>query len=250
MYRINIMCEVLEISKSNYYKYKDFEDSDYSDYRIIKKIFDKSRRTYGYRRITYELKDKGIIMNHKKVLRIMSKYGLIPGYVRRFRNYSKEYRKENVRGNILNRDFNQEGWVTDITYLIINGRRAYLSTILDLKTRKVVAYNISRKNDNPLVINTLIKALKIKDPSGLVLHSDQGSQYLSTEYRAICEANKIIISMSRKGNPLDNAVMESFHSLLKKETLYNNNITSLKEYTDLIKDWIEFYNTDKRKLKK
>ena len=94
------MCEVLEISKSNYYKYKDFEDSDYSDYRIIKKIFDKSRRTYGYRRITYELKDKGIIMNHKKVLRIMSKYGLIPGYVRRFRNYSKEYRKENVRGNI------------------------------------------------------------------------------------------------------------------------------------------------------
>lgn len=131
-------------------------------------------------------------MNHKKVLRIMSKYGLIPGYVRRFRNYSKEYRKENVRGNILNRNFDQEGWVTDITYLIINGRRAYLSTILDLKTRKVIAYNISKKNDNLLVINTLLKALKTKDPSGLTFHSDQGSQYLSTEYRLSEKPTKLL----------------------------------------------------------
>lgn len=84
----------------------------------------------------------------------------------------------------------------------------------------------------------------------MVLHSDQGSQYLSTEYKSICEANKITISMSRKGNPLDNAVIESFHSILKKETLYNNNITSLKEYIELIHDWIDFYNTDRRKQKK
>lgn len=245
------MCEVLEISKSTYYKYKDCEDSDYHDYKLINKIFNKSRRTYGYRRITDELKEQGIIMNHKKVLRIMSKYGLQPEYIKRFKMYPKiNYNKENIRGNILNRNFNQDGWVTDVTYLIINGRRAYLSTILDLKTRKVIAYNISKKNNNPLVINTLIEAIKIKDPSGMVLHSDQGSQYLSTEYKSICEANKITISMSRKGNPLDNAVIESFHSILKKETLYNNNITSLKEYIELIHDWIDFYNTDRRKQKK
>lgn len=139
------MCEVLEISKSTYYKYKDCEDSDYHDYKLINKIFNKSRRTYGYRRITDELKEQGIIMNHKKVLRIMSKYGLQAEYIKRFKMYPKiNYNKENIRGNILNRNFNQDGWVTDVTYLIINGRRAYLSTILDLKTRKVIAYNISK----------------------------------------------------------------------------------------------------------
>lgn len=244
------MCEVLEIGVSNYYKYKNYYDKDYDDYKVIKKVFDKSRRTYGYRRITDELKDNGIIMNHKKVLRIMKKYGLQPKYIRKFKNWSAKYVKENVRDNILNRNFNQEGWVTDITYLIINGKRAYLSTILDLKTRNVIAYNISKTNDNKLVIDTLLMAIERKSPSGLVLHSDQGFQYLSTEYKSICEANKIIISMSRKGTPLDNAVMESFHSLLKKETFYNNDIKSLKEYIDLIHDWINFYNTIRRKQKK
>lgn len=246
------MCEVLEISISNYYKYRDSYDSDHNDYLLIKRIFNASRKTYGYRRITDELNDKGYKMNHKKVLRIMSKYGLQPEYIRQIKPfYGNQYNKENIRGNLFNRNFNQKGWVTDITYLTINGKRAYLSTIIDLETRNVVAYNISKRNDNELVIETLLKALEIKDdPSGLVLHSDQGYQYLSTEYKVICEANHITISMSRKGTPLDNAVIESFHSLLKKETLYNNNITSLKEYIELVHDWIEFYNTTRRRQKK
>lgn len=245
------MCEVLEISRSNYYKYKDFKDDDYDDYNLIKNSFNKSRGTYGYRRITEDLKRNKIIMNHKKVLRIMSKYGLQPKYIKKFKNSSKDILKENIRKNILERNFNQEGWVTDVTYLILNGKTAYLSTILDLKTRDVIAYKISKHNDNRLVMDTLNEAIKTKDPSGLILHSDQGSQYLSTEYRVICEANKITISMSRKGTPLDNAVIESFHSLLKKETLHNNDITSLNEYIELVHDWIFFYNTIRiRKQKK
>lgn len=246
------MCEVLEISISNYYKYKDSYDRDYSDYLLIKRIFNTSRKTYGYRRITEELREQGYPMNHKKVLRIMNKYSLQPEYIRQIKSSrNNQYNKENIKGNLLKRNFNQRGWVTDITYLMINGKRAYLSTIIDLETRNVVAYNISKRNDNELVINTLLKALENKnDPSGLILHSDQGSQYLSTEYRIICEANHITISMSRKGTPLDNAVIESFHSLLKKETLYNNNITSLKEYIDLVHDWIKFYNTTRRRQKK
>jgi transposase InsO family protein len=244
------MCEVLEISISTYYKYKDYYDQDYDDYLIIKNVFDQSKRTYGYRRITEELQEQGHQINHKRVLRLMNKYGLQPRYIKQYKNYSKQYIKENVKDNILKRNFNQPGWVTDITYLIINGKRAYLSTILDLETRKVVSYHISKQNDNELVITTLLDAIKRKDPSGLILHSDQGPQYLSTEYRAICEANRITISMSRKGNPLDNAAIESFHSLLKKETLYNNNITSIKEYIGLVHEWIEFYNTTRRKQKK
>ncbi len=100
-------------------------------------------------------------------------------------------------------------------------------------------------------MDTLNEAIaKTKDLNGLVLHSDQGSQYLSTEYKTICESNGIVISHSRKGNPLDNAVIESFHSILKKETLYNNDITSLKEYIKIVHEWMIFYNTKRRRNKK
>ncbi|MCR3906343.1 MAG: integrase core domain-containing protein, partial [Tenericutes bacterium] len=114
-----------------------------------------------------------------------------------------------------------------------------------------ISYVISRKNDNKLVIETLNLAIgKTKDLNGLILHSDQGTQYLSTEYRTICESNGILISMSRRGTPLDNAVIESFHSILKKETLYNNDIKNLDEYIQNVIDWLEFYNTRRRKQKK
>ena len=251
------MCEVLEISMSTYYKYRNKEDPDYQDYLIIKALFVKYKKTYGYRRITEELQaEYGLIMNHKKVLRIMRKYGIMAKYIKDIRpNYHKKRYEEEVQNDYLKRNFNQRGWVTDVTYLTIkrNGRRAYLSTILDLESRNWIAYRISDRNDNSLVMSTLNEAIemsKTKDLNGLVLHSDQGSQYLSTEYKIICESNGIIISHSRKGNPLDNAVIESFHSLLKKETLYNNNITTLEEYIQLIHEWMIFYNTIRRRKRK
>ena len=105
--------------------------------------------------------------------------------------------------------------------------------------------------DNKLVIDTLNDALaKEKDVYGLIIHSDQGFQYTSYEYKAICESNKIQISMSRKGTPIDDSPIESWHALLKKETLYNNNITSLQEYIQLVEEWILFYNTSRIKGKK
>lgn len=107
--------------------------------------------------------------------------------------------------------------MTDITYLIWKDKRAYLSTILDLYDRRVVAYRISKFNNIQLVMNTLNEAIaKEKDVDGIILHSDQGFQYTSFEYKAICSANGITISMSRKGTPIDDSPMESFHGILKK----------------------------------
>ena len=161
----------------------------------------------------------------------------------------------NVKPNLVKRKFNVDKenkiWTTDITYLIFNGKRAYLSTILDLYDRKIVAYRISKYNDLNIVIDTLNEAIaKRKDVNGLIIHSDQGFQYTSFQYKAICESNGIQISMSRKGTPIDDSPMESFHAILKKETLYNNDITNLAEYIALVEDWLEFYNTKRLKNKR
>lgn len=185
----------------------------------------------------------------------MNKYNLRAEYVKKIHPHTYKRIEENVEPNLLNRNFDIEHpnkvWVTDITYLIFNNKRAYLSTILDLFDRKVVAYRISKFNDNQLVIDTLNEAIaKNKDVHGLIIHSDQGFQYTSFSYKAICESVGIQISMSRKGTPLDDSPMESYHSILKKETLYNNYITNLEEYIAIVEDWIEFYNTKRIKKRK
>ena len=195
----------------------------------------------------------GVKFNHKKVARIMKKYNLKPEYIRRIRpNMSYKRIEENVQPNLIKRQFKSKGfnqiWCTDITYLIWGNKRVYLSTIIDLYDRHVVAYQISKSNNIPLVINTLNKALETeKDVYGLIVHSDQGFQYTSFEYKAICASKGITISMSRKGTPIDDSPMESWHGILKKETLYNNNITSLEHYIQLVEEWIAFYNSTRLK---
>ena len=177
-----------------------------------------------------------IQLKHGKVkLIILKKYNIQAEYIRRSKIKHKNKRTEaNVKPNLLNRNFVtsalNEVWDTDVTYLIFKGARAYLSTIIDLYDRHVIAYKISKNNDNKLVIDTLNEALAKKDVHGLIIHSDQGFQYTSYEYKAICESKGIQISMSRKGTPIDDSPIESWHALLKKETLYNNDITSLQEY--------------------
>ena len=251
------MLEVLEISRKTYYQYRNTEDKDYFDYVLIKEIFEESKNTYGYRRVCEGLMVKyGVTFNHKKVARIMRKYGLKPEYIKRIKpNYSKKRIEENVKPNLLNRKFytskENQVWVTDITYLIFKDKRLYLFTILDLYDRKVVAYKISKFNNNELVMDTLNEAIaKRKNVYGTIIHSDQGFQYTSYEYKAICESNGIQISMSRKGTPIDDSPMESWHVILKKETLYNNDIKNINEYQALVEDWIEFYNTTRIKIRK
>lgn len=251
------MCIALNISKRSYYKYRNQPDIDYCDYLLIKEIFDDSKGTYGWRRIQEGLKIKfGVIFNHKKVKRIMKKYFIKPKYISRIRpNIQWQRIKENIMPDLLKRKFNPESpnkiWCTDITYLIFKNKRAYLSSIIDLYSRKIIAYEISFRNDIPLVIKTLNNALRIqKDVNGLILHSDQGFQYTSYEYKAICDSKGIQISMSRPGTPIDDSPIESWHSLLKKEVLYNNDIISLEHYIKLVKEWIVFYNTIRIKIRR
>ena len=247
------MCKILNITRQNYYKYKNTIDKDYYDYLEIKRVFEEGKELYGSRRIKKGLlNETGWIINLKKVRKIMKKYGLKVRYHKLFRkNMNKKRIEENVKPNLLKRNFNAEApnqkWSTDITYIIHNGKRMYLSSIMDLYSRNIIAYKISKNMDNKLVIDTLNEAIiKQKDVYGLIIHSDQGFQYTSDEYKAICEANGIRISMSPKGSPVDNSPIESFHSNLKRETLRSYNITSLKEYVDLVKEWILFYNTNKK----
>jgi len=249
------MCRILNITRQNYYKYRNTLDKDYNDYLEIKRVFEEGKELYGARRIKKALLiETGWVVNLKKIRRIMKKYDLKVRYHKVFRTNANQKRiEENVKPNLINRDFNakyiNQKWVTDITYIIYKGKRAYLSSIMDLYTRNIISYKISPNMDNKLVMDTLNLAIrKQKNVYGTILHSDQGFQYTSNEYRAICESNGIIISMSRKGTPVDNSPIESFHSNLKRETLHSYNITSLKEYVELVKDWILFYNSNRIRL--
>ena len=249
------MCKILGITRQNYYKYRNTTDKDYYDYLEIKRVFEEGKELYGARRIKKSLFiDTGWIVNLKKIRRIMKKYELKVRYHKVFRtNMNAKKIEENVKPNLLKRNFKAETpnqkWSTDITYLIYNGKRMYLSSIMDLNTRNIIAYKISNRMDKKLVMDTLNEAIrKQKDVHGLIIHSDQGFQYTSNEYKAICEANGIIISMSQKGSPVDNSPIESFHSNLKRETLRSYNITSLTQYVNLVKEWIVFYNTRRIRL--
>lgn len=192
-------------------------------------------------------------MNAKKVARIMRKFNLKPEYIRRIRpNTSYKRIEQNVMPNLINRNFKTNSfntkWCTDITYLIFGNKRVYLSTIIDLYDRHVVAYEISKFNNIKLVIDTFNKAFeREKDVAGLIVHSDQGFQYTSFEYKALLNSKGVLISMSRKGTPIDDSPMESWHGIMKKETLYNNNITSLEHYIQLVEEWIKFYNSNRIK---
>ena len=160
------MCNVLGMTRQNYYKYRNTIDRDYYDYLEIKRVFEEGKELYGARRIKKALLEStGWIINLKKVRRIVKKYDLKVRYHKVFRtNQNKKRLEENVRPNLEKRNFvaNKQNqiWSTDITYIIHNGKRAYLSSIMDLYTRNIIAYKISYRMDNKLVMDTLNEAIR------------------------------------------------------------------------------------------
>ena len=254
-YSISEMCRFFDVSRSGYYGFVDRMGKPAKDLELSKLIREcqaETKQTYGYRRVTIWLERRGVHHDPKTILRVMNKYSLL-SVVRRRRycNYSQAlYRYE----NLLNRDFHadrpNQKWVTDISYIKTAQGFLYLSVIRDLYDRSIVAYKTSTVQNINLVLNT-IRAAKRKEKvtAELQLHSDQGFQYTSPAYYNLTKSYNITPSMSRRGNPYDNALAENFFSILKPECIYRTKIKTFAEARQLIDDYIYFYNHQRIQLK-
>ena len=183
----------------------------------------------------------------------MLKYSIVPTYHKKRINYNKRKFTPNIRPNLLNGYFNpsqpNQVWVTDICHIQFGKEERYLSVILDLYDRKVVACKIHKFNNLALVLETLLTARLYRyDAKNVIIHSDQGVQYTSPRYHKVCRDYGFIISMSRPATPTDNAVIESFFSRLRAETEESQNINSIEEKEKSIFDWIDFHDTDRISL--
>lgn len=219
---------------------------------LIKLIYQKHKGRFGYRRITLELKNRGIIINHKTVLRLMKSLGLRSLIrVKKYKSYRGEQGK--IAPNILERNFKtnrpNQKWATDITEFNVSGNKLYLSPIIDLFNGEIISYELSEKPVFAQVINMLKKSFrKIRNVQNLILHSDQGWQYQMKAYQNILKQKGIIQSMSRKGNCLDNAVIENFFGTLKSEMFYLKKFKSIQELKEEIHQYINYYNKDRIRL--
>ena len=219
----------------------------------IVSIYHENKGRYGYRRITLALHNKGIHLNHKTVQRLMKELGLVCRVkIKKYRSYKGEVGK--TTPNLLNRNFYAEKpnqkWVTDVTEFSLFGQKIYLSPILDLHNGYLVSYTISERPVLSMVISMLEKAFEtIPDGTGLILHSDQGWQYQHRQYRRMLREKGIEQSMSRKGNCLDNAVMENFFGLLKSELLYLQEFNSQEHFKQELVDYLDYYNNRRIKAK-
>ena len=254
-YSISEMCRFFGVSRSGYYGYVSRMDIPAKDLPLAEKIRecqDKCGKTYGYRRVHIWLEKQGIRHDPKTILRVMQKYSLL-SVVRRkkYHNYGDYLHKY---PNLLNRDFKTERsnqkWVTDISYIKTGQGTLYLSIIRDLYDNSIIAYKTGTEQNINLVLNT-IRAAKRKEKvtADLQLHSDQGFQYTSQAYFKLTQSYGITPSMSRRGNPYDNALAENFFSILKTECTYRVKPQTYEEARLLIDEYIHFYNNERIQLK-
>ena len=221
--------------------------------REITAIYHENKGRYGYRRITEVLHSRDFAVNHKTVQRLMKELGLICRVrMKKYRSYKGEVGK--VAPNLLNRDFHadrpNQKWVTDVTEFSLFGEKLYLSPILDLYSNDLVSYTISERPVLSMVTTMLDKAFeKIPDATNLILHSDQGWQYQHKQYQRMLREKDIRQSMTRKGNCLDNAVIESFFGLLKCELLYLQEFRSMEHFKQELIEYLDYYNNRRIKAK-
>jgi len=249
------MCKFFKVSRSGYYEYVKKMSKPDKDDAIAEQIREcqiKSRKTYGYRRVQiWLLREKGLVINHKAVLRIMNKYNLL-SEIRRRRAWVKFGEQLHRYENVLNRKFKadkpNQKWVTDISYILTHQGVLYLSMIRDLYDNFVVAYHTGTEQTTNLVTETIKKAKK-EVANGLLLHSDQGGQYTSPAYHTLTKEYNILPSMSRAGNPLDNAPAENFFSILKTECINRFNPVDFQSAKTMIDDYVFFYNFERIQLK-
>ena len=260
------------MSKSSYYyvvKSLSKEDKDYELKEKIIDIFNKNMKKYGYRRITIELRNQNIIVNHKKVKRLMRVLGL---YAKKPKVKYKSY-KGDMNGTVKNllldkevdkttekatykRNFKttacNQKWTTDVSEFHISAGKLYLSPILDMHNGEIISYDISTHPNYQQITNMLNQAFsKYDNLEGLIMHSDQGWQYQMQHYHQTLKNKGIHQSMSRKGNCLDNSLMENFFGIMKNEMFYGHEseFKTLEELRNAMDDYIIYYNEKRIKLK-
>jgi putative transposase len=256
---IDIACEILELTRSSYYEWlskelyyleKARKHKELSD--LIIGLFYKFKSRYGARRITDELHKRGITCRKLKVSNIMNENKLFPvGYKKYKVTTTNSNHKYKVFDNLLLRNFIVERpnqvYVGDITYIRTDEGWLYLATVIDLYSRKLIGYKMSNRMTKDLVIGALQNALKLRGfPTGVIVHSDRGSQYASNEYKRFLKQNNLIGSMSKKGDCWDNAVAESFFASLKKEYVHHMHFKTRIQAQLGIFDYIEaWYNNER-----
>ena len=242
-YSIAEMCRFFDVSRSGYYDYLKRMDIPAKDLPLAEKIQqcqDNCGKTYGYRRVHIWLARNGVYHNPKTILRVMQKYNLLSAVRRKkYSNYGGGIHRY---PNLLNRDFHadrpNQKWVTDISYIHTKQGVLYLSIIRDLYDNSIVSYKTGTEQNMKLVLSTIRDAKKNeKVTAELQLHSDQGFQYTSHGYFKLTQSFNITPSMSRKGNPYDNALVENFFSILKTECIYLSLIHIFGKGAEAIGDW-------------
>ena len=241
------MLDRMEMARSVfYYHVRRLNDSDgYDDLRHrIGEIYALHNGRYGYRRITAQLHNEGCDVNHKTVQKLMTQMHL---KAKRRKQHYHSYKGEigKIAPNVLERDFaatkpNQK-WTTDVTQVNIHDRKMYLSPILDMFNGEIISYSISSSPDLKMVTSMLNKAFRKYDNlDGLIFHSDQGWHYQHMRYQQMLKDKGIIQSMSRKGNCLDNAMMENFFGLMKSELLYLQKFKSAEDFKEELKRYLHY----------
>ena len=253
-YPVSAMCQFFGVSRSGYYDSVKRLGQPEKDADLAEKIRacqECANMTYGYRRVWLWLEGRKIHRNPKTVLRIMKKYGLL-SEIRRRRKWVNLGQQIHKYENLLARQFRADRpnakWVTDISYIQTKEGVLYLSMIRDLYDNSIVAYKTATRQTVNLVLDTIRLAMKKEKKrvaAELQLHSDQGFQYTSQAYFKLTQSYGITPSMSRKGNPYDNAMAENFFSILKTECIYRHKPKTFKEANDLIDRYIHFYNHER-----
>ena len=247
---------MLNVSRSGYYKWKDRPESnrarqhrEWTDQ--VKEVFDESRQLYGSPKVAVKLQQQGVDISARTVTRIMKEQQWRSRTVKKYKATTNSKHNLPVQKNVLDQDFTaskpNEKWVTDITYVATEEGWLYLASVMDLYARKIVGWHTSDRMTKELVLQALRQAHGRQQPENEVLHhSDRGSQYASHEYQKQLKVYSMIGSMSRKGNCYDNACIESFHSIIKKELIYLNKYATREEADRSIFEYIEVFYNHKR----
>lgn len=256
-YTVSQLCSALKFPRSTYYKalisVPSNRQEEYEEFsHKVKQAYDDSKRRYGAVKICRTLNDNGTPCSVKRVQRHMAEQGLRSVVVKKYNHNANHGAVPDDKVNILGRDFEAETinqkWCTDITYIhVLKERWTYLASVMDLCSRKIIGYAYGTSMTAELAVEAVKNAcLNVRDTQGIILHSDLGSQYTSQAFESYLGSHGMIHSFSRKGNPYDNACIESFHSVLKKEEIYLHTYQDSREARRAIFEYIEGWYNRKR----